>query len=57
MLGIVPKRAEEFSYRLGIPSKFLGKTTNLYIDEIEKILKNQIIIRIYMYIKKLISNI
>lgn len=38
--GTVPKRVEEFSYKLGIPSKFFRKTTNLDIDEIEKILND-----------------
>lgn len=37
--GTVSKRVEEFSYKLGIPSKFFRKTTNLDIAEIRKLLK------------------
>ena len=38
--GTVPKRVEEFSNKLGIPSKFFRKTTNLDITEIEELLKD-----------------
>lgn len=38
--GTVPKRVVEFSNKLGIPSKFFIKTTNLDIIEIEKILND-----------------
>ncbi|WP_291624829.1 hypothetical protein [Clostridium sp.] len=38
--GTVPKRVEEFSIKLGIPSKFFRKTTNLDIPEIEELLKD-----------------